>query len=37
MDLRDSYKNATRSIVGARMRSFLTRLGIIIGIAAVSF
>jgi len=35
MDLRDSYKNATRSIAGARMRSFLTMLGIIIGIAAV--
>ena len=35
MDLRDSYRNATRSIAGARMRSFLTMLGIIIGIAAV--
>ncbi len=35
MDLRDSYKNATRSIASARMRSFLTMLGIIIGIAAV--
>ncbi len=35
MDLRDSYKNATRSIGAARMRSFLTMLGIIIGIAAV--
>ena len=35
MDLRDSYRNATRAITGARMRSFLTMLGIIIGIAAV--
>ena len=35
MDLRDSYRNATRAITGAKMRSFLTMLGIIIGIAAV--
>ena len=35
MDLRDSYRNATRSIASAKMRSFLTMLGIIIGIAAV--
>jgi putative ABC transport system permease protein len=35
MDLRDSYRNATRAIMGAKMRSFLTMLGIIIGIAAV--
>jgi putative ABC transport system permease protein len=35
MDLRDSFKNATRAILAAKMRSFLTMLGIIIGIAAV--
>ncbi len=35
MDLKDSYRNATRAITGARMRSFLTMLGIIIGISAV--
>ena len=35
MDVRDSFKNATRAILGAKMRSFLTMLGIIIGIAAV--
>jgi putative ABC transport system permease protein len=35
MDLRDSFRNATRAIFAAKMRSFLTMLGIIIGIAAV--
>jgi putative ABC transport system permease protein len=35
MDLRDSFRNATRAIWAAKMRSFLTMLGIIIGIAAV--
>ena len=35
MDVRDSFKNATRAILAAKMRSFLTMLGIIIGIAAV--
>jgi len=35
MDVRDSFKNATRAIMAAKMRSFLTMLGIIIGIAAV--
>ncbi len=35
MDLRDNFRNAQRAIRGARMRSFLTMLGIIIGIAAV--
>jgi putative ABC transport system permease protein len=35
MDLRDSFRNATRAIRAAKMRSFLTMLGIIIGIAAV--
>ncbi|MCX6063990.1 MAG: ABC transporter permease [Caldiserica bacterium] len=35
MDVRDSFKNATRAIIAAKMRSFLTMLGIIIGIAAV--
>jgi ABC-type antimicrobial peptide transport system permease subunit len=35
MDIRDSYRNATRAILAARMRSFLTMLGIIIGISAV--
>ncbi|MDO9099591.1 MAG: ABC transporter permease [Caldisericota bacterium] len=35
MDLRDSYRNATRAILAARMRSFLTMLGIVIGISAV--
>src|SRR5450756_2320563 len=35
MDLRDSFRNATRAIFAAKMRSFLTILGIIIGIAAV--
>jgi putative ABC transport system permease protein len=35
MDLRDSFRNATRAILAAKMRSFLTMLGIIIGIAAV--
>ena len=32
MDVRDSFKNATRAILAAKMRSFLTMLGIIIGI-----
>jgi putative ABC transport system permease protein len=35
MDVRDSFKNATRAIMAAKMRSFLTMLGVIIGIAAV--
>ena len=33
--LRESFKMATRAIVGHKMRSFLTMLGIIIGIASV--
>ena len=35
MDVRDSFRNAARAIMAAKMRSFLTMLGIIIGIAAV--
>ena len=33
--LRESFKMATRAIIGHKMRSFLTMLGIIIGIASV--
>jgi len=35
MDVRDSFRNAARAIMAAKLRSFLTMLGIIIGIAAV--
>lgn len=35
MDTRDNFRNAKRSILSAKMRSFLTMLGVIIGIGAV--
>jgi putative ABC transport system permease protein len=35
MSVQDSFRNAVRAIRAAKMRSFLTMLGIIIGIAAV--
>lgn len=35
MDTRDNFRNAKRSIFSAKMRSFLTMLGVIIGIGAV--
>ena len=35
MSFRQAFKMAVKSIVGKKMRSFLTMLGIIIGVAAV--
>ena len=35
MNLKQAFKMAVKSIVSKKMRSFLTMLGIIIGVAAV--
>ena len=35
MSFRQAFKMAVKSITGKKMRSFLTMLGIIIGVAAV--